>query len=205
MSDSGAMSFKFGIDNNTALLRSVAVLMIAMSALLTFENTQAQPTNSASQTQTLNNVEIHSLIEMVSRRTNRNFIVDPRVQATITAVLPTALEGDQFYELFLSILDVHGLAAVPAGSFIKIVPVSVGVQGAVPVQRTQNSLDDELVTRVIPVLNVSAQQMVAVLRPLLPEAASFSAEATSNTLIITDRAANIKRLEAIIHSLDNSD
>jgi len=185
--------------------RLVAAALVAMSGLVAIENTYAQSVDSTSQTQTQKNIDIHSLIETVSRRTGKNFIVDPRVQATITIISPAVLEGDQLYESFLSILDVHGLAAVPAGNLIKIVPATVGVQGAVPALSDQYGADDELVTQVIPVVNVSAQQLIPVLRPLLPEAASISAEATSNTLIITDRAANINRLEEIIRSLDIRD
>jgi len=192
----------FGKFKNFVLPRSVAVVLIAISGLVDFENTHAQSTDSTSQTQNLKSIDIHALMETVSRRTGKNFIVDPRVKATVTVISPEALEGDRLYDMFLSILDVHGLAAVPVGSLIKIVPVAVGVQGAVPVLSAQDRADDELVTRVIPVVNVPAQQMIAVLRPLLPEAASLSAETNSNTLIITDRAANINRLEKIIRSLD---
>ncbi len=196
---------KSGQLNNSVLRYLVAVVLIATSGMLVFENTHAQSTDSASHTQNLNNVDIYTLIETVSRRTGKNFIVDPRVKANITAMLPVELEGDQFYELFLSILDVHGLAAVPAGNLIKIVPAAVGVQSAVPVQSGQSEANDELITRVIPVVNVPAQQMIEVLRPLLPQAASISAETTSNTLVITDRAANINRLEEIVRSLDIRD
>jgi len=205
MSGIGNNSNDLGKLDRSALSRSVAVVLIAIAGLVAFGNTRAQSTDSTSQAQQLNNVDIHSLIETVSRRTGKNFIVDPRVNASITAMLPTALEGDQLYELFLSILDVHGFAAVPAGSFIKIVPAAAAVQGAVPVLGDQGGAGDELVTRVIPVVNVPAQQMIAVLRPLLAETASLSAETNSNTLIITDRAANINRLEKIIQSLDHRD
>lgn len=186
----------------------VTAVLIALLQLVAIENAYTQSVDNASQANTQNNIDIHSLLETVSRRTGKNFIVDPRVQATITVIAIDALEEDQLYESFLSILDVHGLAAVPAGKLIKIVPATVGVQGSVSVITDQygaNGENDELVTRVIAVKNVSAQQLIAVLRPLLPEAASISAEATSNTLVITDRAANINRLEKLVRSLDARD
>jgi len=172
---------------------------------MVFGGTQAQSTNNTPQPQYLNNVDIHALLETVSQRTGKNFIVDPRVNASVTAMLPVGLEGDQLYEVFLSILDVHGIAAVQAGSFIKIIPVAVGVQAAVPVLGDQGGSDDALITRVIPVMNVPAHQMIAVLRPLLAEAGSLSVESNSNTLIITDRSANIDRLEKLIRELDQGD
>jgi len=201
MSDTESVSTNLGKFDNTAVPRSVAVFLIVTLVLISFGISRAQSTGNTSQN--LNNIDIHALIETVSQRASKNFIVDPRVQSTITAFVPEELEGDQLYEFFLSILDVHGLAAVPAGSFIKIVPLPIGVQGPVPVLGDKDAVDDELVTRVIPVSNVPAQQMIAVLRPLLPQPASLSADTTSNALIITDRAANIDRLEEIIRSLDN--
>jgi len=104
--------------------------------------------------------------------------------------------------LFLSVLDVHGFAAVESGSFTKIVPAAVGVQSAVPVQTNQPVDADDLITKVIQIKNVPAQELVAVLRPLLPATASLSAEVNTNTLVVTDRAANITRLAELVRQLD---
>jgi len=93
---------------------------------------------------------------------------------------------------------------VQAGSFIKIVPVTVGVKSAVPVFNESAPLNDKLITEVIQLRNVPAQSMVESLRGLVSATASINAEVTSNTIIITDRAANIERLKKIIHSLDES-
>lgn len=153
----------------------------------------------------MKNVSIHSLIETVSTLTGKNFIVDPRVNANVTVVSPTPVSADQLYNLFLSVLEVHGFAAVDTGSFIKIVPMTVGVQSAVPVVKTDSGSDDKLVTEVVYVKNVPVGQMVEVLRGLLPATASISAEPHSNTIVITDRAANIAKLSEVIRQLENPD
>lgn len=153
----------------------------------------------------LDGVDIRSLIETVTERTGKGFIVDPRVKATVTVVSSKPIDADELYELFLSVLDVHGFAAVKAGSLIKIVPTTDGVKSAIPLVNEQAAPNDELVTRVIPVQNGAAQPMVESLRPLLSASASISAELTTNTIIITDTAANIDRLEKLIQSLDGTD
>ena len=98
--------------------------------------------------------------------------------------------------------EVHGYAAVQAGPLTKIVPSSVGVQNAVPLVSEQSDTEDELVSQVIQLKSAAAAELVETLRPLIPESASLSAESTSNTIVVTDRAANIDKLVELITLLD---
>ena len=66
--------------------------------------------------------DIRQVVEAVSAVTGKNFILDPRVTGRVTLLSPTPLGPNALYEAFLSILQVHGYAAVPTGSAIKIVP-----------------------------------------------------------------------------------
>jgi general secretion pathway protein D len=150
----------------------------------------------------LNNVDIGVLIEQVSSQTGRNFIIDPRVRANVTVVSAEPVDAEGLYKLFLSVLEVHGYAAVTSGSFTKIVPMAVGVQSAVPVLTDRSVNGDELVTDVVPVQHVPVQQLAELLRPLLPSTATIGAEAGSNSIVITDRASNTKRIREIILELD---
>ena len=186
----------------TLLTKLVPATVFAVTAVLF----SARPVYSVTTTLNLIDASIHSLIETVSSHTDKNFIVDPRVNATVTVVSSQAVDARQLYELFLSVLDIHGFAAVDTGNFIKIVPATVGVHSAVPVVPVINSEPDSgdtLVTEVVNVQGVPAGQMVEALRGLLPETASISVEAHSNTIIITDRAANIARLSEVIRLLEN--
>ena len=179
----------------------MVALMIA-ACVLPWHNSAAQDNPDERFTLNLENVEISSLIETVAKRTGRTFIVDPRVKATINVVSAEPLNAEKLYELFLSVLDVHGYAAVQAGSLTKIVPTSVGVQSAVPLVNGSSTTGDELVSRVIQLNTLSAVEVLGAVRPLFPDAASLSAESTSNTLIITDRVANVEKLIRLIKSMD---
>ena len=70
----------------------------------------------------LKDVDIHILIETVADATGKNFIVDPRVTGNISIITSTPMKSSQVYEVFLSILKVHGYSAVPNGNIIKIIP-----------------------------------------------------------------------------------
>jgi len=153
----------------------------------------------------LNNADIQTMIKTVSVQTGRNFVVDPRVKARVTVISAKRLNAEEIYEAFLSVLQVHGFSAVPQGDLIKIVPDVNAKQGPVPSYEGTNSKSDQLVTQVIKVENVPAAQLVPILRPLVPQQGHLAAYAATNTLIVTDRAANIERLSDIIKGIDRPD
>ncbi len=157
------------------------------------------------QTLTLNlkDAELSSVIATVSEMTGRNFIVDPRVKGKVTVVSSEPMDAAEIYEVFLSVLSVHGFAAVPTENAIKIVPEVNAKQDAIPTVNAQMpGQGDAYVTRVIPVENVSAAQLVPILRPLLPQQAHLVALPSSNVLIASAAAANVQRLVDIIRRVD---
>jgi general secretion pathway protein D len=148
----------------------------------------------------LKEADIRALISTVSKFTGKNFVVDPRVKAKVTVVSAKTMSADEVYEVFLSILQVHGYAAVPVGSVIKIVPEVNAKQGPLPTNTRETG--DALITRVVTLDHVPAAQLVPILRPLVPQQGHLAAYNPTNTLIITDHAANIRRLGEIIREID---
>ncbi len=153
----------------------------------------------------LKDVELSNLIESVSAITGRNFIIDPRVKGKVTVIAPGQLSPEEAYQVFLSVLSVHGFTAVPAGSVIKIVPEVNAKQDAIPTVTDRDpGVGDEVVTRVVQVNNVAAVQLVPILRPLLPQEAHLAAYQPSNVLIASGTAANIERMVRLIRSIDQT-
>jgi general secretion pathway protein D len=154
----------------------------------------------------LKDADIRALISTVSKFTGKNFIIDPRVKAKVTVVSANTLTPDAVYEVFLSVLQVHGYAAVPTGSVIKIVPEVNAKQGPLPLSGNKDIYaDDELVTKIIRLDHVPASQLVPILRPLVPQQGHLAAYNPTNTLIITDHSGNIQRLLKIIAGVDRPD
>lgn len=149
----------------------------------------------------LQDTDITALINTVSEITGKNFVIDPRVKAKVTVVSSKPMNADELYNVFLSILQVHGIAAIEAGEVVKIVP-DVSAKQTAPPTVTKDIESDEMVTRVIALKNVSANQVVPILRPLVPQYGHLAAYAPTNVLIISDRASNISRLDEIIRSID---
>jgi general secretion pathway protein D len=115
----------------------------------------------------------------------------------------TPMSPAAFYEAFLSILQVHGFVAVPSGDTIKIIPDANARQiPANDLPSRVSSTSDEIVTQVVAVKNVSAAQLVPILRPLIPQYGHLAAYPASNMLIISDRASNVNRVMRIIQRID---
>jgi general secretion pathway protein D len=147
--------------------------------------------------------EIGQVIEAVSAATGKTIIPDPRVRAQVTMLSSTAMTPDAFYEAFLALLSVHQFIAVETGGIVRILPDANARQ--VPsndLPDRVSSSSDELVTHVVSVQNVSAAQLVPVLRPLMPQAAHLAAYPSSNILIISDRANNVSRIMRIVRRID---
>jgi len=148
----------------------------------------------------LQNADLRSLIQTVSKKTGRNFIVDPRVNAKVNVVTSSPITDRELYDIFLAVLSVHGFAAVPSGDVTKIVPSTAAKQDAIPTGESDSGA--QLVTRVVTIEHLNAAQLVPILRPLLPQEGHMAAIQSSNRLIITDSADNIGRLLQIVRRVD---
>jgi general secretion pathway protein D len=148
----------------------------------------------------LKDADIRVLIGTVSEITGKSFIVDPRVEGKVTVVSTKPMDADQVYQVFESVLRVHGYAAIPSGNMIKIVPEAIANQdGGVDGVATG---PDTLITKIVPLRHVSANELIALLRPLIPQQGHLAAHQGANALVISDRAANVARIERIIARID---
>ena len=145
--------------------------------------------------------DIGTLIATISELTGKNFVIDPRVKGNVTVLSATPMDADGVYATFLSILQVHGFAAIPSGNVVKIVPEVIAKQeGGTGITPPGDA--PEIVTQVIEIQNVPAAQLVAILRPLVPQYGHLAAYTPSNMLIISDRAPNVKRILGIVERID---
>jgi len=153
----------------------------------------------------LKDADINALIASVSEITGRNFIVDPRVQGRVTVVSSRPLPSDEIYTIFLSILAVHGYAAVPGEAATKIVPIAGAKQEQIPnLGPLPIDGDDQMVTQVLELRHVAAAQLVPLLRPLIPADGHLAAYAPGNSLIVSDRVGNVRRITELVERMDQT-
>jgi general secretion pathway protein D len=179
--------------------RSFAVF--ALAVVLSASLASAQQAQRI--TPNFKDADITQIAEAVSAATGKNFIIDPRVRAQVTMLSSTPMSPDAFYEAFLSILQVYGFIAVPAGNVVKILPDANARQiPAIDLPDRVSATSDEIVTQVLDVRNVSAPALVPILRPMIPQYGHLVAYPASNILIITDHASNVNRMMRIIRRID---
>ncbi len=150
----------------------------------------------------IKNTEIDAFISMVANITGKSFIVDPRVKGKVTIISQEGMPADSVYELFLSVLNVHGYVAIDSGDgTVKIIPSATSKQEG---SSNRVKKGDNFITEVIVLKNAAVSELVPVLRPLVPQYGHLAGVQSSNALIISDHASNISRLKALIRNLDNS-
>ena len=153
----------------------------------------------------LKDTDIQELIQFVSDVTGTTIVVDPTVKGKVKVVSSKPVTKAELYDLFLSILDVHGYTAVRSGGVVRVIPNKNARSAPVDVvSGTASLINDEYVTQVIRLENISAAKLIPVLRPLVPQQAHMAAYAPSNAIIISDIRANIQRIAEIIDSMDQS-
>ncbi|MHB8446629.1 MAG: type II secretion system secretin GspD [Rudaea sp.] len=188
--------------------RILVAVLFALAATLACAQPKAPaaaPAANPPGTHTLNmkDADIQALIATVSEITGKNFIVGPTVQGKVTVISARPMKASEIYDVFLSVLRVHGYAAIPSGDMIKIVPEAVAQQdGSGGLNGSRQHEPDEIVTQIVPVKHVAATDLVPILRPLMPQGAQLIAHPASNSLVISDRAGNVERMISIIRRID---
>jgi general secretion pathway protein D len=179
--------------------------VLTVAALLCAAAGLAPAQQAARITPNFKDADIGQVIEAVSAATGKNIIIDPRVRAQVTMLSSTPMSPDAFYEAFQALLQVHGFVALPSGNVIKVVPDSSAKTSAgndLPGRVSRYS--DEFVTQIVGTKNVSAAQLVSILRPLMPQSSHLVAYPPTNILILSDRANNISRMLRIIERIDQT-
>ncbi|UJJ32197.1 type II secretion system secretin GspD [Halopseudomonas maritima] len=150
----------------------------------------------------LRDADINGLIEIVSQETGINFIVDPRVRGEVNVVSGQPIRRDELYDIFLSVLKSQGFAAVRGSDgLVRIVPEVQAKENEVATLG-DDTPGDEYITEVLTVNNMDAGQLVRILRPLVPKGGHLAAAAQSNSLVIADTAANVRRIKSLISRID---
>lgn len=151
----------------------------------------------------MRDADIKSFVSDISSLTGKTFVVDPRVKANVTVISRDDLSIEEAYEIFLSVLSVHGFTAVEQDNAVKIVPASMGRQSFTQVAKP-SSPEDALVSTIVRPKQTSANALIPLIRPLINSQGHIAVYTPSNSLILTDRSANIKRIKQLVEELDKN-
>ncbi|MDQ1886681.1 GspD family T2SS secretin variant ExeD [Aeromonas salmonicida] len=152
------------------------------------------------------NADIEEFINTVGKNLNKTIIIEPSVRGKINVRSYDLLNEEQYYQFFLSVLDVYGFAVVPMDNgVLKVLRSRDAKTSAIPVVDGSNpGSGDEMVTRVVPVRNVSVRELSPLLRQLNEsgDGSNVVHYEPSNVLLITGRAAVVNRLVEVVNRVD---
>lgn len=157
----------------------------------------------AGDTVTINmrDADIRTLIQWISDQTGKNMVVHRDVQGKVTVLSAKPVSRAEAYRVFLSVLQVHGFAAIETAEAVKIVPASIATQGGLPYR---GKADDDMVVQVFKASNTSAADLAQLLKPLASKEAIINADSSSNMLLVADHASNIEQLQNLIQKMDRA-
>lgn len=171
------------------------VLLVAQGVFLALSTLPA----SAQVRLNLRDADLRSFVEIVSEATGRSFVLDPNVRGTVTVLSAETLTADELYDVFLSVLELNRLTVIDGGAVTRIVAMNVARELSTgEVDITKGGFE----TRIIEVENVPLNEIIEVIRPLLPAEAVLTPVPGSNLLILSDRGQNHARISALVRRLD---
>ena len=146
----------------------------------------------------LKGADIREFIDQVAQISGQTFVVDPRVKGQVSVVSNSPLTLTEVYQLFLSVMATHGFSVITQGDQARIVP---NAEAKADADAGRNA-PDRLETRLIQVQHGSATELIPLIRPLVPQYGHLAAISSANAIIISDRTANIERIEDLLRQLD---
>ncbi|NOQ77644.1 MAG: type II secretion system secretin GspD [Methylococcaceae bacterium] len=153
----------------------------------------------------MKDADITTFITDIGQMTGKAFIIDPRVKGKVTIVSQHPMTQDEVYHVFISTLNVHGFTAVKANGITKIVPISNVKKDVMKFANSSKpGHGDEYVTRVLRLDQVSAQEILPLVKPMMAKEEHLVAYTPSNVLIVIGRADNVQRIVKLIKRIDTA-
>ena len=149
-------------------------------------------------------VDLQSLVKLMSELTGKSFIVDPALKGRMTIISPSKISVEAAYRVFLSVLEVHGFAAVESGGVVKVIQaVEAKGKGIETIaERMKGAVEDSMVTQLVPLEHGTAVDFAKFLGPLVPKTGLLVPYPETNTLILIDTKSNVNRILDIVEELD---
>jgi general secretion pathway protein D len=149
---------------------------------------------------------IDSVLDELSSAAGFIVVKEVKPEGRVTLMSKQPVKPDEAISLLNTVLKNAGYAAIQQERILKIVRRDAAKRANIPVRvgsdPTKIANTDELITQVIPLRQADAVQLRQDLAPMISTDADFTANQSSNALVITDTSANIKRIVEIVSALD---
>ncbi len=190
------------------LLRAVAAAMalVILVAALSGPAAAAPKSQKKAEKITINfvDVELSSIVRIMSELTGKNFIYDESLRGKVTIVAPEKLTVDEAMSLFVSALELKNFSLATSGDSFKIVPSSMVKQtGTRVLEKSEKARSDEFIVRLIPLEHIPAQEAFTAVQPLVSRFGQISIFGARNALLLVDTSQNVDKILKILSSADS--
>lgn len=189
-----------------SVLSVLIVLFLASAAMAAEKVVQSWTTSSQNPREiTINyvDVELSSIIRILSEMTGKNFIYDESLRGKVTIIAPEKLNKDEALSLFVSALELKNFTMVSSGDSYKIIPSATVKTSNTRVLKTgEKARPDEYIVRLIPLKYTPAQEAYAAIAPLISRNGQISVFGARNSLLVVDTAQNVEKVLSILASVD---
>ncbi len=148
----------------------------------------------------MRDADIRAFAADMAQISNKTIVLDPRVKGNVTVISNQDLDAGEAYAVFLSVLRVHGYAAIENNGVVKVMPESGARQDAT----VNNKNNDSLATEVIRLSQANARVIAPLLKPLVNKQGHIAAYEATNSIIIADYVGNLSRIKSILLELDKN-
>jgi general secretion pathway protein D len=150
-------------------------------------------------------MDIQDLIQTISEITGQNFILDETVKGKkITVIAPGGFKKENAMRLFETILSLNGFSVVKKDGANIIVPKRDIKLSSIPTETgtSYGVSSDSFTTRMVQLKNTKADEVAALLKPLVSREGDVVVYPAMNMLIIIETVDNLNRILTIIENLD---
>ena len=155
-------------------------------------------------TLSLHQADIQDLVRWASAVTQKTIIIHPTVKGNVTVVAGEPMSREQAYQVFLSVLQVHGYMVVDTDQALKVLPINLGQENDSSLLGEASISPEDMVVRILVVKNISASDVMSLVKPMLPKSSHLAAYPGTNRLLIASRAAKVEQVVGIIKRLDQA-
>ena len=145
-------------------------------------------------------VDIKKVTQDIAQFSKKTIILDPRVKGRITIYSNADLNRSQVWDVYLRTIQVNGFSAISESGFVRIVPENEATRDL----NLDSLSSGDYQTAIIPLVNRSTEEVLPMIKPITGRQSHLSSIASINSILLVDRASNVKRIKALIDDLDKN-
>ena len=145
-------------------------------------------------------VDIKKVTQDIAQFSKKTIILDPRVKGRITIYSNANLNRSQVWDVYLRTIQVNGFSAISESGFVRIVPENEATRDL----NLETLSSGDYQTEIIPLVNRATEEILPMIKPITGRQSHLSGIASINSILLVDRASNVKRIKALIEDLDKN-